>query len=85
MKIEIDSIEKNNIWKLVSPQKDVKPIGFRWLFKIKRNTNGSIIRYKALLVAKGYVLEQSVDFDEVFAPVARLETIRLLIALVAGK
>lgn len=52
MKIEIDSIEKNNIWKLVSPQKDVKPIGFRWLFKIKRNTNGLIIRYIVCLVAK---------------------------------
>ncbi|KAJ9565985.1 hypothetical protein OSB04_001951 [Centaurea solstitialis] len=85
MRAEIDSIEKNNTWKLVHPPTDVKPIGLRWLFKIKRNPNGSIIRYKARLVAKGYVQEQGIDFDEVFAPVARLETIRLLIALAAAK
>ncbi|GJY64333.1 putative pol polyprotein [Tanacetum coccineum] len=61
------------------------PIGLKWLFKIKRNVDGSIMKYKARLVAKGYVQQPGIDFDEVFAPVARLETIRLLIALTTRK
>ena len=85
MTSEIESIEKNKTWKLVPLPKHVKPIGLKWLYKIKRNANGSISRYKAWLVEKGYVQEHNIDFDEVFAPVARLETIRLLIALAAGK
>lgn len=67
MKAEIVSIEKKNMWKLILPLKDTKPIRLRWLYKIQRNTNGSIRRYKACL----------------FAPVALLETIRLLVALEA--
>ena len=54
MKARIDSIEKNNTWKLVPPPKEAKPIGLRWLYKIKRNKNGSITRYKVRLVDKGY-------------------------------
>ena len=55
MKAEIDSIENNNTWKLVLPPKDAKPIGLRWLYKIKRRMSRSFTRYKAHLVAKGYV------------------------------
>lgn len=55
----------------------------RWIFKIKRNADGTINKYKARLVAKGYVQHYGIDFDEVFAPVARLETIRLLISIAA--
>ena len=55
----------------------------KWVFKIKRNADGSISKYKARLVAKGYVQQHGVDYDEVFAPVARIETIRLIIALAA--
>lgn len=55
----------------------------KWVFKIKRNSDGTINKFKARLVAKGYVQQQGIHFDEVFAPVARLETIRLLISLAA--
>ena len=55
----------------------------RWIFKIKRNADGTINKYKARLVAKGYVQHYGIDFDEVFAPVARLDTIRLLISIAA--
>ena len=82
-KDEIQSIEKNEVWKLVDLPVGAKPIGLRWIFKIKRNSDGSINKYKARLVAKGYVQQQGIDFDEVFAPVARLETIRLLIGVAA--
>ena len=61
----------------------MKPIGLKWVYKIKRNAGGMVIKYKARLVAKGYVQQQGIYFDEVFAPVARIETIRLLLALAA--
>ena len=80
---ELRSIVKNEVWSLVHLPSGVKPIGLRWIFKIKRNSDGSINKYKARLVAKGYVQQHGIDFEEVFAPVARLETIRLLISVAA--
>ena len=80
---EIESIERNRTWELVELPFGEKAIGLKWVFKIKCNTDGSINKFKARLVAKGYVQQYGVDFEEVFAPVARLETIRLLISLAA--
>ena len=61
-----------------------KPIGLKWIFKLKRNADGSIHKYKSrLLVAKGYIQRHGIDFEEVFAPVARIETVRFLISLAA--
>ena len=60
-----------------------KPIGLHWIFKLKKNSNGEIAKYKARLVAKGYVQKAGVDYEEVFAPIARMETVRLIIALAA--
>ncbi|KAG7533498.1 Zinc finger CCHC-type [Arabidopsis thaliana x Arabidopsis arenosa] len=81
---EINSIEKLKTWNLVDLPIGAKPIGLKWVFKLKRNSDGSINKHKARLVAKGYVQQYGVDFEEVFAPVARLETIRLLIDLAAS-
>ena len=80
-KDEIFLIEKNNTWDLVVLPAGVKPIGLKWVFKIKRNADGTISKYKARLVAKGYVQRHGVDYDEVFPHAARIETIRLIIAL----
>lgn len=77
----IFSIEKNNTWDLVELLTRVKPIWLKWVFKINRNADGTINKYKARLVAKGYVQRHGVEYDEVFALVARIETIRLIIAL----
>ena len=84
-KDELFSIEKNKTWILVDLPKGFKSIGLKWVFKIKRNADGSISKYKACLVAKGYVQRHRIDYDDVFAPVARVETIRLVIALAASK
>ncbi|GJS49538.1 zinc finger, CCHC-type containing protein [Tanacetum coccineum] len=83
MEIELDSINKNNTWTLTTLPPDQKAIGLKWVFKTKRDADGKIIKYKARLVAKAYVQEQGIDFDEVFAPVARIETVRLILALAA--
>ena len=83
MKQEINSIEANDTWKLTSLPPGQKIIGLKWIYKLKKDANGKVIRYKARLVAKGYVQEHGIDFDEVYAPVTRLETVRLLLALAA--
>jgi transposase InsO family protein len=83
MNEEMHSIMKNDTWELVSLPKSHKPIGVKWVFKKKVNAQGEVERYKARLVAKGYKQQEGVDYDEVFAPVARMETVRLLISLAA--
>nr|GEX85959.1 retrovirus-related Pol polyprotein from transposon TNT 1-94 [Tanacetum cinerariifolium] len=82
MEIELDSINKNNTWTLTTLPMNKKAIGLKWVFKTKRDAKGKIIKYKERLVAKGYVHEQGIDF-EVFAPVAQIETVRLILALAA--
>lgn len=83
METELNSIEKNKTWILTTLPKGHKAIDLKWVFKEKRDQNGEVTKHKARLVAKGYVQRQGVDFDEVFAPVTRLETVRLLLALAA--
>ncbi|KAD4584618.1 hypothetical protein E3N88_22219 [Mikania micrantha] len=85
MRSEIASIERNNTWKLTNLPAGHRPIGLKWVFKIKRDSKDQITRHKARLVAKGYVQQHGVDYEEVFAPVARLETVRLVLALSAQR
>lgn len=80
---EISSIQKNNTWELTNLLEGKKAVGVKWVYKIKRNAQGEVQRYKARLVAKGYTQKAGIDYEEVFAPVARMETIRLLISLAA--
>ncbi|XP_076892063.1 putative mitochondrial protein AtMg00820 [Bidens hawaiensis] len=80
MEEEIESIERNKTWWLVEAPPKLKPIGLKWVYKIKRDEVGKITKYKGRLVAKGYVQKYGIDFEEVFAPVARIETVRLLLA-----
>ncbi|GKA59938.1 reverse transcriptase [Tanacetum coccineum] len=77
---EISAIEKNKTWEMAELPEGHKPIGVKWVYKKKMNATGEIQRYKARLVAKGYRQKAGIDYDEIFAPVARMETIRLLIS-----
>ncbi|GKB16092.1 zinc finger, CCHC-type containing protein [Tanacetum coccineum] len=81
MDSELASIERNNTWKLVDLPKNRKPIGLKWVYKVKRDPNGKIVKHKARIVAKGYVQKHGIDYEDVFAPVARIETVRLILAL----
>jgi hypothetical protein len=83
MSKELDSIEDNNTWKLVDLLAGHKPIRLKWVYKLKKNASGEMVKHKAGLVAKGYVQRERVDFDKVFTPVARLDSVRLLLALAA--
>ncbi|CAL2249531.1 unnamed protein product [Prunus armeniaca] len=85
MEEEIKTIEKNKTWKLVDRPKDKEIIGVKWVYKTKFNPDGSIQKHKARLIAKGYSQQPGIDFNETFAPVARLDTIRALVALAAQK
>jgi transposase InsO family protein len=85
MKEELYMIEKNKTWELVDRPQDRKVIGVKWVFRTKLNADGSVNKYKARLVVKGYAQVSGVDFSETFAPVARLDTIRLLLTIAGQK
>jgi vacuolar-type H+-ATPase catalytic subunit A/Vma1 len=80
MNEELDQIEKNNTWELVPRPEDKNVIGSKWVFKNKMNEKGQVVRNKARLVCKGYAQVEGHDFDETFAPVARLEAIIMFLA-----
>nr|GEX28775.1 ribonuclease H-like domain, reverse transcriptase, RNA-dependent DNA polymerase [Tanacetum cinerariifolium] len=84
MKVKLESIIRNNTWELTTLPKGHNAIGLKWVFKTKRDANGNIVKHKARLVAKGYIQEHGIDFEEIFALVARMETIRLLLAIAAN-
>ena len=76
-------IEKNGTWSLVDRSKSRNIIGLKWIFRIKQNPDGSVYKYKARLVVKGYSQVAGIDYGDTFASVARHETIRLILALSA--
>jgi hypothetical protein len=81
---EFRALIGNSTWDLVPRPKSRHPIGTKWVYKLKLKADGSIERYKARLVAKGYRQRKGLDFDEVFAPVIRMTSIRVFLALAAA-
>jgi hypothetical protein len=82
---EIQAIEDNHTWVLTNLPPGRKAIDLKWVFKVKRDEKGSVVKHKARLVVKGYSQQQGVDYEEIFTPVARLEAVRLLLALAANQ
>ena len=82
MKQELDTIEKNNTSTLTDLPLH-KPIRLKWVFKLKKDPEGNVVKHKARLVATGYVQRKGIDYDKVLAPLAHLDTVRLLLALLA--
>ena len=81
MNEELEQIEKNNTLELVPRPNDKNVIGTKWIFKNKLNKNGDATRNKARLVCKDYFQQEGIDFEETFALVARLEALRMFLAL----
>ncbi|KAL8103274.1 hypothetical protein AgCh_027724 [Apium graveolens] len=83
MQEELNQFERNKVWELVPAPKNRSIIGTKWVFRNKMDENGIVTRNKARLVTKGYSHEERIDFDETFAPVTRLEAIRIFLAFAA--
>jgi hypothetical protein len=77
---EMRALEKNKTWELVDLPPGKQPIGCKWVFTIKQTLEGKVDRYKARLVAKGYTQTYGIDYDEIFAPVAKMNSVRTLIS-----
>jgi hypothetical protein len=78
---ELRSIEENGTWTPVELPANQRPIGLKWVFKAKKDEQGRVVKHKVRLVAKGYVQKQGIDFEEMFTPVARMESVRLILAV----
>jgi hypothetical protein len=83
MQSEIDAVEKNRTWELADLPCGHRAITLKWVFKLKRDEAGAIVKPKACLVARSFMQREGIDFDDTFTPVARMESVRLLFALTA--
>lgn len=81
MNDEIQSIENNKTWDIVELPKGKDLIGVKWIYKTKYNANVKVEKYKARLVAKGFTQQPGIDYNETFALVARLDTIRMVLSI----
>jgi hypothetical protein len=75
MKAEMDAVEKNRTWELADLPRGHRTITLKWVFKLKRDEVGAIIKHKARLVAQGFLQREGIDFDDAFAPMARMESV----------
>jgi len=82
---EMAALDANATWELVALPEDKKAIGCKWVYKVKHNADGSVSRYKAILVAKGYAQTYGTNYEETCNPVAKMTIVRVIIAMAAAK
>jgi hypothetical protein len=82
---ELENFERNQVWELVEPPPNCKPIGTKWVWKNKEGENGEVVRNKSRLVAQGYSQKEGIDYEETFSLVAHLEAIRILLDFYVSK
>jgi hypothetical protein len=85
MNVEYNALMKNNTWHLVPLKKGSNFIDSEWVFKIKYKVDGSLDKYKACLVAKGYKKCFGIDYEDTFSPVVKMSTIRLILSIVVSR
>ena len=78
---EIEAIEKNQTWKLVNLPEGKDAIGVKCIYKTKFDANANVVKHKARLVAKGFSQQPGIDYNETFSPIARLDTVRTVLAI----
>ena len=79
------ALTKNSTWDLVPKPKDVDVITCKWVYKLKKATNGTIVRHKTRFVARGFSQKYGLDYEQVFSPVEKMVTVRTIIFLAANK
>jgi hypothetical protein len=79
------ALNANATWELVTLPKNKKAIGCKWVYKVKHNVDGSVSRYKAILVAKGYARTYGINYEKTYNLVAKMTTIKVIIAMAPSK
>ena len=83
MEAEYSSLIKNGTWSLVPLIYNQKPVKYKWVYRVKTNSDGYVAKFKARLVAKGYTQQHGVDYDQTFSLVVEYESIRTMLAIAA--
>ena len=81
MKTEMKSMDSNQVWELVEPPANIKPTGYKWVYKRKKSLDGKMETFKTRLVVMGFTQKEGIDYGETFSPIDMLKSIRILLPI----